>query len=229
MHNLDRTQTEYEWGPGEFEFESDRESYGETYGEYGETYGEYGGSQNESFEMEMAAELLGVSSEQELDHFLGGLFKKVTSFIPPSVRGALGGVLKNVAKAALPMVGSALGSVVPGVGTAIGGALGSAAGRMFGLELEGMSGEDQEFEVAQRVVRFATEAAQQAAQQAAAAPNASPQQIAQSAATAAAQRVAPGLLNSGVIGAAPGGIGRSRQRGMWIRKGNKIILFGVGQ
>ncbi len=40
--------------------------------------------------------------------------------------------------------------------------LASAAGRMFGLELEGLSVEDREFEVARRLVRFALTATKNA-------------------------------------------------------------------
>ena len=62
-----------------------------------------------------------------------------------------------MAKAALPIAGRALGTFVGGpVSGMIGGKLASAAGRMFGLELEGLSVEDREFEVAQRLVWFAS-------------------------------------------------------------------------
>jgi len=48
--------------------------------------------------------------------------------------------LKPLAKAALPIAGRALGTFVGGpVSGMIGGKLASAAGRMFGLELEGLS------------------------------------------------------------------------------------------
>ena len=56
-----------------------------------------------------------------------------------------------------PSAGRALGTFVGGpVSGMIGGKLASAAGRMFGLELEGLSVEDREFEVARRLVRFAS-------------------------------------------------------------------------
>jgi hypothetical protein len=61
--------------------------------------------------------------------------------------------LKPLAKAALSIEGRALGTFVGGP---VGGKLASAAGRMFGLELEGLSAEDREFEVARRFVRFAS-------------------------------------------------------------------------
>ncbi len=70
-----------------------------------------------------------------------------------------------MAKRALPLAGRAAGTFLGGpVGGAIGGKLASAAGKAFGLELEGLSPEDQEFEVAKRFVRFAGEATKKAAQ-----------------------------------------------------------------
>eukprot|EP01032_Pedospumella_encystans_P000272 gene272-307_t len=86
---------------------------------------------NEAQEMELALELMSVTSDAELDQFLGGLFKgalkglkKVGSAIG-KVAKPLGGALKGIAKKALPFVGGALGSFIPipGVGTAIGSAL----------------------------------------------------------------------------------------------------------
>src|SRR5215470_17814172 len=130
--------------------------------------GEVGGPLSEEQEIELASELLEISNEQELEQFLGGLFKKVSqgvgSFIKSPVGRALGGVLKNVAKKALPVVGGALGSMVaPGIGTAIGSKLGSMASGMFELELESLPLEQAEFEVARRTVGLTAAAAHTAA------------------------------------------------------------------
>lgn len=222
MHDIDRTQSEASWETGnyeggdyEFEFES--------------TYAE-GGPFSEMDEMELASALLEVSDEAELDQFLGSLFKKassaVGSFLKSPVGKQLGGLIKPLVKQALPMVGGALGSFIPipGVGTAVGTQLGSAAANMFEMELEGMSGEDQEFEVARCVVRLAGEAAQQAAQTP---PTVPPQDAAKSALVAAAQQHAPGLLRQA---AAPAGAGQYRHRGhsgRWVRRGRAIVLYGL--
>lgn len=168
-------------------------------------------------------ELLSVSNEEELNYFLGNLIKKAGSAIGSVVRSpigqALGGVLKQVAKKALPIAGAALGNMlVPGVGGAIGSKLASAAGSMFGLELEGLSQEDREFEVAKQFVRLAggaTSHALRAAQQ-----GVDAQQAVRDAVAQAAARYAPGLLSGGSIA---GG----RMSGRWIRRGNKIVLLGV--
>jgi hypothetical protein len=174
---------------------------------------------SEAEEMELAAELLGITDEDELDQFLGNLFKKVGRkvgrFVRSPVGRALGGTLKGVAKSALPMAGAALGNILlPGVGGVVGGNIASAAGKLFGLELEGMSPEDQEFEVARRYVRLAGDAAIKAT---AAPPGASPQAVAQQAIAAAAQKHAPGLV----------GGGRRQRRGVWKRQGRNIVLYGV--
>ena len=120
---------------------------------------------SEDQEMELAMELLSVSSEAELDQFLGKIFKGITK-IGGKLLKPLGGALKGLAKKALPMLGGALGSFIPipGVGTAIGTAVGGAVSKALKLELElefEQAGEDElEFETARRVVRIATDAAQ---------------------------------------------------------------------
>jgi hypothetical protein len=235
MHNIDRTQLETEWEDGNFEYggyqEMDGNLYGELYDEYeeeAEYYDEMEGVFDEAEEMELAAELLSISSEEELDQFLGGLFKKVAGGAKKLFRSpvgkALGGMLKGVAKKALPVVGGALGSMIPipGVGTALGAAAGSAAGKLFGLELEGLSEEDQEFEVARRFVRLAGDAAQEAASSPA---NVPPRQAAQAALVSAAQKHAPGLV-SGAQGGAGGRKGK-KNTGRWVRRGRSIVILGI--
>ena len=86
-------------------------------------------------------------------------------------------------------------------------------GRRLGLELEGLSPEDQEFEVARRVVRLAGDAAVKAA---AAPPSAPAGKVVNKAIAAAAKKHAPGL-------AGPGG----RRSGRWIRRGRRIIVLGA--
>lgn len=215
-----------------YEFEQGEEF--EFGGQYGEMEGgdyEEEANLDEMQEMELAAELLSVTSDRELEQFLGGLIKKAGKFIKSPVGKALGGVLKGIAKKALPVVGGAIGSfVAPGVGTAIGSSLGSAASKLFELEMEGMSREDMEFEVARRYVRLASAAAKTAASAPA---NLPPQQVAQKAVSIAARTHAPGLLTSGQSqgpgqwGGAASGQSGGKQSGRWIRRGRNIIIFGA--
>jgi len=177
MHDIDRTQFEMGWESDEFEsdefgFEAESELYGETTME---------SDLSEADEMELAAELLEVSNEAELDQFIGNLIKIVSSPFKNIIRSPqgrmLGGALKGIAKKVHPITR---------------GALGPAAGQMFGLELEGMSAEDQEFEVARRYVRLVSEATTRVAM---AAPTESPQAVVQQALANVVEMRAPGLLN----------------------------------
>ena len=151
MHDIDTTRLESEPLSLRQEFEASEFEFLEA--------GELESPLSEVEEMELASELLAVSSEAELDQFLGDVFKKALKGIRKvgSSGGGLGGVLKGIAKKALPFVGGALGSIIPipGVGTAVGTALGSAASKVIKAELEGLSLEDREFEMARRFVRFA--------------------------------------------------------------------------
>jgi hypothetical protein len=154
---------------------------------------------HESPEMELAQELLEVTSEEELEEFLGKLVRSVargaSSFMKSGVGRAVGGVLRSVAKTALPMVGSALGTfVAPGIGTAIGGQLGSMASKLLETEeLESMGEEEAEFEAARRYVRWASGTVRTAMR----APRGTPPRlVARSAAVASARRHAPALVRS---------------------------------
>ena len=108
-------------------------------------------------------ELLEVSNESELEQFLGNLVaqagKSLGRFVGSPQGQALVGVLKGAARQVLPTLGSSVGGYLGGdEGAKLGGQAASAAGRAFGLELEGLSNEDREFEVARRYVDFAGEA-----------------------------------------------------------------------
>lgn len=141
-------------------------------GEYEGGFGEAESPFSEAEEMELAMELLAVASEEELEQFLGNVFKgvwkgiKKVGSVVGKVAKPLGGVLKGLAKQALPFVGGALGSMIPipGVGTMIGRAAGTALSKALEMEFEGLELEQQEFEMARRFVRIAGSAAQQAAQ-----------------------------------------------------------------
>jgi hypothetical protein len=191
------------------QFETD--SAGET-GVFGETD-----------EMELAAQLLEVADEAELDQFLGDLIKKAGSAIGKVVKSpigrAIGGALKGIAKKALPIAGGALGAWVGGpLGAKIGSGLAGMAGKALGLELEGLSQEEGEFEAAKQFVRFAGHAVKNAVSSPAAIQN--PMAVAKAAIAEAARVHAPGLV--GGMGIAAGG-----KSGRWIRRGNTIVVFGV--
>ncbi len=179
MHDIKRTmmeyETDYEFG-GEFE------------------YVDMEGVLDEAEGMTLAAELLGVTDEAELDQFFGKLFKKTGSkvgqFIKSPTGHALKGILKSIAQKALPMLGIAIGGPAGG---ALASQLVATGSEIYGMELEGLSEEDQEFEMAKQLVRFASTAAEIAADSP---PNIESKVAAKSAAVTSAKQHAPGLLRS---------------------------------
>jgi len=182
--------------------------------------------------MELATELLSITNESELDQFLGKLFKKAVGGIKKLASGPLGGMLKGIAKKVLPIAGGALGSFIPipGVGTAIGSALGNAASNLFELELEGLSAEDREFEIARAYVRFAGNAARRAANMR----SGNPTRNARLSVINAARKYAPGLVMRRRAGSRSitdysdnGFDANPNEGGNWYRQGNRIIIEGV--
>ena len=182
---------------------------------------------DEVTEMELAAELLELSNEDELEQFLGKLIKKAANVVGSVAKGplkALLPVLKKAAKVALPVAGAALGNlVVPGLGGAIGGKLASAAGSMFGLELEGLSSQDREFEVARRYVRFAGAAANRMARTPTRVPI---RNAVRSAAIGAARRHIPGLVRPRTVAAVSSAIRQARQGGRRYPVGGRQPIYG---
>ena len=192
--------------------------------------GESGSELSEEEEVELALELLSVSSEAELDQFLGKLVKgawkglKKVGSVVGKIAKPLGGVLRAVAKKALPMVGGALGSFIPipGVGTAVGSALGSAIGKALEAEAENEaeSGDDRELAIARRFVRIATDSARQAAL----APAGMDGETAANQAVASAARKYLASFQAGAPGIAAGAGG---QQGRWIRRGRQVVVLGA--
>ncbi len=180
---------------------------------------------SEAEEMELATELLSISDDDELEMFLGKLFKQVSRKVRRAVKSpifrSVMRLAKPLIKKALPIVGGAIGSfVAPGVGTAIGSAAGNVASRWFemDMEFEALSSEDQEFEVARRVVRLMGSTAKNAAK---ASPRGKVSTIAKKSLVKAARVHAPGLLRQGKT-MTSSGRGRS---GRWVRRERNIVIL----
>jgi uncharacterized protein (DUF697 family) len=175
---------------------------------------------SEEEELQLAMELLEVASEEELDQFLGKVFKSVWKGVKKvgstiaKVAKPLGGALKAVAKTALPFVGGALGSMIPipGVGTALGSALGRAASNALELEMETEAPADRELEMARRFVRIAGQAARLAADGDGSA------RAVESALTRALHQQLPHFRSP-----APQ---QEEESGRWRRRGNRIVVMG---
>jgi hypothetical protein len=190
---------------------------------------------SDSEEMELAAEFLEVADEDELEQFLGDLIGGIGSTLGKIVNSpmgkAVGGVLKDVAKTALPIAGGALGTFVGGpIGGMIGSNLASVAGSVLGLELEGLSPEDREFEATKQFIRFAGQTVANALE---AEPHAGlyadPEAVAHAAAVEAARVYAPGLMDIASAGGHEPHHHHHRRshEGRWVRHGHRIILLGV--
>ncbi len=242
MHDIDSVRLESD---AEMEqWESSPASFGEAEGESFEyesfeldeaesaPYAEAESVFGEADEMDLASELLEVSTEEELDQFLGNLIRRASRVVGRVIRSpagqAIGGLLKGAARQALPGIGSALGGYLGGAaGARFGRQSAASVGRLFGLELEGLSGEDQEFEVARRFVRFSGDAVRRLAQTPA---GRDVLGAARKAIVTAAQTHAPGLLQPSAPPTRPAGAPRmvgAAQSGRWMRRGNKIVLFGL--
>lgn len=210
-----------------------------------EAEGELGDREQESLmlgapakgEAELTSELLEVESEQELEQFLGDLMTSAAraagQFVNSPTGQALGDLLKDAARKALPVIGQAIGDrVAPGSGGDFGHRVGAAASQLFEMELEGLSNEDKEFEVARRYVQFARAATRAASRR----PRTRmpPEHRASLAARYAARTYAPGLLGfidpAATDGAPSNGTsvhGRSHApaSGRWIRRGRVITVY----
>ena len=174
----------------------------------------------EEEELQLAMELLEVASEEELEQFLGNVFKSVWKGVKKvgstiaKVAKPLGGALKAMAKTALPFVGGALGSMIPipGVGTALGSALGRAASNALELEMENAAPADRELELARRFVRIAGQAARLAGDS-----DGSTRAV-ESALTRALHQQLPHFRSP-----APQ---QEEESGRWRRRGNRIVVMG---
>jgi hypothetical protein len=208
MHDIDRTQIGFGSEPDTFH------------------YRKHGGVLSEEQENDLAMELLSAESEEELENFLGDLIKKagsaIGSFIKSPTGQALTGVLKGAAKKYLPAAAKALGGYIGGsTGADIGGQIGSAVSGAFETEFG-----ERELEDAKTFVRMAVDAVKNAA---AAPPSANPRAVAQQAIAQAAKVHIPGLLETTTAPSTSGAgasVGRGHS-GRWMRRGSKIVLYGV--
>jgi hypothetical protein len=145
--------------------------------------------------IEVAAELLDVTNEAELDAFLGRLVAETSQRaggrLPAGARRALVATLKRTAERTLPTLTVVLGDATEPAGPSAA----ETAARVYGVEAEGMSAEDRDYEIAHRFIRFAQTATARAA--AARAPDAA------AAVATAARELAPGLLPPGRVAAPP--------------------------
>jgi hypothetical protein len=190
------------------------------------------GELTEAQEMELASQFLEVASEEELEEFLGDLFDRAKDaaghvYNSDLVQKQVIPALKKAARHYGPRLAGKAAERVLGKGSGRWVQSGAqwAADRWLKEELEGLSGEDREFEVARRYVRLAIDALQRALQT----PPRVPHQIAaQVAVSEAARKHAPGLvpLVPELLRPTPArnDAHGATAAGRWVRHGSTIVI-----
>ena len=184
---------------------------------------------SEAEEVELAIELLEVTSEDELEQFLGKLFKKAWQ----GIKTVGSKVLRPLVKTVLPIAATAAGTFFGGpAGGAIAGKLGSLVSKALEAETAGVSPQDRDVEKCRQFVRMAGTAARAAAL---APPGANPVAVAQRVLANAAQQ----KLTLGTPGTSPAAsrsrcrcgqpwnctCGQSGKSGRWVRRGQNIVII----
>jgi hypothetical protein len=184
---------------------------------------------SEAEEMELAIGLLEVTSEAELEQFLGKLFKKAWR----GLKTIGSQVLRPLVKTVLPIAAGAAGTFFGGpAGGAIAGKLGSLVSQALEAETAGIMPQDRDVEKCRQFVHMAGTAARAAALAPA---EADPVAVAQRVLANAAQRT----LTVGAQGASLAAArsrcrcgqswncmcGQTGKSGRWIRRGRSIVLI----
>ena len=181
----------------------------------------------ETAEIAVAAELLDTVNDADLDHVLSGIIgaaaRQAGGRLAPETAQLLRAIVKRALRWVLPQAGR-IPTLTRGRGTP---SVRAAAGRLFGIELEGLSPEDMELASTRRAIRFARSAAQRASRASRRLP---PRLVATRSALGAARRWAPGLLP--VSSARPALTVRAPplpesdgRPGKWVRHGDNILVF----
>jgi hypothetical protein len=216
MHDLDRQQLEQQ----------------ERMGESGGATGTLSGELTEAQELALASEVLEISNEEELEEFLGDLWNATkaaasSAYNSDVVRAAIPG-LKAVGAAVLPKAAGWLADrYAPGTGGIASAGVQAAVDQWLKEELEGLSGEDREFEVARRYVRFANDVLQRAAQvpDRVVAPPVAAQVVLRDATREHVPGLVPFLVQLDNGGTVPGGRGvEAAASGRWTRQGSSIVI-----
>jgi len=144
-------------------------------------------------EIELATELMELRDEVDLHRFVGGLVRGTARAMGRG-RGfpaaeAIQRLLISMLRQAIPRQRSSAATIIA---PTLGDRLVNIQDHSLGLELEGLSEEDRQFETARQIVRFASDAAEGALTPSVM----DPAVAARAAALAAARRHAPGLVAS---------------------------------
>jgi hypothetical protein len=186
---------------------------------------------SESEEQELAADLLAINNDRELDRFLCVLLRRAAAIsgekLHLDVGGRLGGLVRIAIRKILPSVGRAFDASLASQSNQ----MSPGAETLLGFESEGMSAEDRELNSATQIVRLAGTAAQAASHPG----EGDAEDVARAAMIEAAKRHAPGLVRSrhrrgGGCGCGEGAGGyscRVATSGFWERRGGRVALWDV--
>jgi hypothetical protein len=205
--------------------ETDTEAFEADALEFG-TEQETGSPFSEVEELELAAELLGVSGEAELESLFGKLKQKTCKTLRRYLSSPVARTILITLKRVIKHCGLGVALKQLALSAPLSREPAAAPGQALGLELEGLSPEDQELEVAKQLVRFAGAAISNATKSS---PSAPPAEVAREALVKAAQRFAPGLAR--VVAGGPSAKAdcacHRAASGQWERHGHAIILHGL--
>jgi hypothetical protein len=180
---------------------------------------------SDTAEMSFAADLLEIRDEAELKQCLRHLARHVARSVGARLSSpqadAISDVLAGAMKRALRHIGTTSRTHPASFGSTIGSRLASLPSSQLGLELEGLSSEDREFETVRRLVRFAAEAVKNAI----ARQSRGPVAAAWAGACAAARVYAPGLLRALERQRTGEHLPSAERLGRWIRRGDNVVVL----
>jgi len=187
---------------------------------------------SESEEQELAADLLAINNDRELDRFLCALLRRAAGMsggrLHLDVGGRLGGLVRIAIQKILPSVGRGFDASVDSLSTRTS----PGAEALLGFESEGLSAEDRELNSATQMVRLAGAAAQAASHSS----RGQAEEVARAAVIEAARRHAPGLVRSRHRRKRGCGCGgedlegcscHGAKSGFWRRRGGRVVVWDV--
>jgi hypothetical protein len=192
MHHFDPMLDEYEDEP----FAEWKDEVLESGDAGEEEEGEWDHDEDEAMELEFATRLLDVGGEDEIERFVADLVHSTVGgragFAHAREGRQISGILHQAARKVQPILSRGRDRPIGwGTGNELVDPVVPAAKRYFGVSLEGLSPEDQEFEFARSFVRFARKAIGETERRSGTGP---PGRVAHHAAMETAEQLAPGLI-----------------------------------
>lgn len=171
-----------------------------------------------------AEELLALHDEDQVDAFVGKLFRAAKRKVGPAVSNLLRDQGRKLIQTALPKLGAAAGNfIAPGVGGKLGSAAGTALGQLLGKEAEAFAEAELRTAAARRIVRTLRDAQKRALDDPGLASQ--PQAAIARAYDAAIRHGLPGLRAAQLAsGEEPS---RVEAQGRWVKRNGVVMLLGL--